>query len=256
MATVNVNSWSEFLTAIAVSGDTVVLPENAVWDMNEIAPAGVNGLTFLRAEVNGNGTEIKNMWLLSTITVGCTVNNLKLTNMVGKNSGASSLINIGSHTLNGCTFSAILESDYERLIGSNGYGQLNLCSYHVDMSKSGEKELISCPMTGCRCTFDIPNQGTIRLQKSPSSSIKNCEFVVNAPTCTLIYAQGWDSCTLRGDMQNVETFWTDTMAGVSIYCSDDMPQVSGSSANVKPVSDENMKSVSYLQSIGFTARAG
>ena len=38
MATVQVSDWSEFMTAIAVAGDTVVLPENAEWDMNEMHP--------------------------------------------------------------------------------------------------------------------------------------------------------------------------------------------------------------------------
>ena len=70
MADVYVNSWTEFVSAVAVSGDTVYLPEEAEWDMEEILPWGTQtALTFACTEINGRGTTIKNLHLNQAITV-------------------------------------------------------------------------------------------------------------------------------------------------------------------------------------------
>ena len=62
MATVNVSNWAEFVSAIQVAGDTVVCPENAVWDMNEILPYGLDSAyTATCAKIEGRGTTIKNL---------------------------------------------------------------------------------------------------------------------------------------------------------------------------------------------------
>ena len=66
MATVYVNSWSEFVSAIGVSGNTVVLPENAEWDMGEILPYGLSSnINIACKSINGRGTRIKNLNLNS-----------------------------------------------------------------------------------------------------------------------------------------------------------------------------------------------
>ena len=61
MATVDVTSWSEFLEAAAVSGDTVNCPEYAEWDLAAIEPGGHTGSITINATINGNGTKIKNL---------------------------------------------------------------------------------------------------------------------------------------------------------------------------------------------------
>ena len=57
MATVNVTSWAEFVAAVAVSGDTVVCPVDAVWDLTEAEPI-TEPLEIACAEIQGNGTTI------------------------------------------------------------------------------------------------------------------------------------------------------------------------------------------------------
>ena len=58
MATVNVTSWAEFLAAVAVAGDTVVLPEAAEWDLSE-AETITTPIEISCAEIQGNDTVIK-----------------------------------------------------------------------------------------------------------------------------------------------------------------------------------------------------
>jgi hypothetical protein len=256
MATVNVSSWAEFKTAVAVAGDTVNLPEKAVWDMNEIQPQGVNGLNFACAEVNGNGTEIKNLWMLNIITVGCPINNLKLTNTVFKNCGANYAIGTGGNTLSGCVFSAICESDFSEFMQSSGSGSLILCSAHVELAKSGNlSPFEGYNLTGCRITIDAPNGGTLRLQHTGGNKAKNCEFIVNSAACTGMYIGYWDSCTLRGELPNCDGLYAyDGMGSISVYCADDIP--ASTVIGITGVTEAQMQSVSYLQGIGFTVKAG
>lgn len=58
MATVNVTSWAEFVAAVAVAGDTVVCPADAVWDLTEDDPI-TEPLEIACSEIQGNGTTIK-----------------------------------------------------------------------------------------------------------------------------------------------------------------------------------------------------
>lgn len=61
MATIQVNNWAEFVTAVGTSGATVECPENAVWDINDISPAGVAKTDIKCSKINGNGLTIKNL---------------------------------------------------------------------------------------------------------------------------------------------------------------------------------------------------
>ena len=70
MAQVNVTNLAEFVSAIAVDGDTVVCPENADWDANDTYPDGyLSNLTW-NANVNGNGTTIRNLHLYGRFATG------------------------------------------------------------------------------------------------------------------------------------------------------------------------------------------
>lgn len=260
MATVNVSNWAEFKAAIAVSGDTVVLPESAVWDLNEIEPSGTAALTIACAEIDGNGTEIRNMWSLGGITQSSSgsVNDLKITNIVAKNNGTTTWMNIGGSTWERCTISGIFESGFTSPIGGNGSGQLNFCSMHTDMSAAGTLTIASgARMTACRITLSAPNATNIYTSLSGSSGVtaQNCEFVISTQGTGTLYTNTWESCTLRGAMPHISTIFGLGNQGVSIYCSDDVnPSVSV--IGLTGVTDDQMKSAAYLQGIGFTVRAG
>lgn len=69
MATVNVSSWPEFVTAIQSNdnNDVVVTPANQTWDMNEILPTGLGSMLDLRAKsIQSNGLKIKNLFVNET----------------------------------------------------------------------------------------------------------------------------------------------------------------------------------------------
>lgn len=260
MATVNVSNWAEFKAAIAVSGDTVVLPEGAVWDLNTLEPTGTAGLTIKCDEINGNGTEITNMWSLGGIVQesNCTVNDLKITNVVCKNSGWNTWLNIYGGTWNRCTLSAILESNYTSFIGGNGGGQFNFCSVYAEFATSSTVVISSgASMTACKVNIDAQNASGFYTFPSGSTGQKatSCEFVVNTQSTGGFYITTWESCTLRGEMPHISTLWGLGNPGVSIYCSDDVSSAS-TVIGITGVTDAQMKSAAYLQSIGFTVRAG
>lgn len=260
MATVNVSNWADFKAAIAVSGDTVVLPEGAVWDLNTIEPTGTAELVINCAEINGNGTEITNMWSLGGIrqSNGGTVNDLKITNIVAKNNGASTWMNIGAGTWNRCTLSAIMESGFTAPVGGNGSGAFNFCSMNFDMSTSSVVTISdSAHLTACRMTLNAQNASGFYTFTSGSSGLQatSCEFVVNTQSTGWFYITPWESCTLRGEMPHISTLWGLGNPGVSIYCTDDVSSAS-TVIGITGVTDAQMKSAAYLQSIGFTVRAG
>lgn len=56
-------TWDEFLESIQVVDAYVSLPNNAIWDMNEINPDGLNEeIEIKAAEIRGNNTTIKNLY--------------------------------------------------------------------------------------------------------------------------------------------------------------------------------------------------
>ena len=65
MSEIQVTTFEEFVTACATSGAEVICPGSAVWDMNQIAPAGVPTVTVACAKIIGNGTTIANASIIS-----------------------------------------------------------------------------------------------------------------------------------------------------------------------------------------------
>lgn len=82
MAEIQVTTFEEFVTACATSGAEVVCPERAVWDMNQIAPAGAPTVTVACAKIIGNGTTIAKPSIISrpliNFTNGATVTKLNV----------------------------------------------------------------------------------------------------------------------------------------------------------------------------------
>lgn len=81
MATVTVSSWADFVSAVAVSGDTVSIAADTVWDMNEISPTGVGGITINCAEIIGNDAVIKAANITSslfTVNANCQIKRLSI----------------------------------------------------------------------------------------------------------------------------------------------------------------------------------
>lgn len=84
-------NWDEFVTAVETQDSYVECPENAVWDMNEVAPQGIERTITIKASViNGNGLTIRNLRHNATVlknyehTPNKTISNIKFENIYGK----------------------------------------------------------------------------------------------------------------------------------------------------------------------------
>lgn len=79
MATVS--TWTDFVSAVAVSGATVDVVPGTVWDMNEISPSGAPTVTVNCAEINGNGVKIMSPNIRQTffqINNACVVDDIQI----------------------------------------------------------------------------------------------------------------------------------------------------------------------------------
>ena len=90
MSEIQVTTFEEFVAACATYGAEVVCPESAVWDMNQIAPAGAPTVTVACAKIIGNGTTIAKPSIISrplfNFTNGTTVTRLNISDFTADTS--------------------------------------------------------------------------------------------------------------------------------------------------------------------------
>lgn len=61
-----VDTWADFVTAVGKSDVYVECAEGTVWNMNDIAPDGINAYIYISAKsINGNGAIIKKLYFTS-----------------------------------------------------------------------------------------------------------------------------------------------------------------------------------------------
>lgn len=143
MATVHVSDFEEFLTAAAVSGDTIVLPSQAVWDFNEIAPEGYIGdIPINCAQIEGNGTAFQNLHLFGKFVVpsDCTFNDIAMKNTVcegqsffGISGGSRKL------TMNGCIMTGIFGTETQNFSASRL--EMNRSVLNIDMTQGSYSDV-------------------------------------------------------------------------------------------------------------------
>ena len=260
MATVNVTSWAQFVQAIAVSGDTVVLPSGELWDMNEIAPEGVSDNIPIRcAVINGNNTEIRNLHIFGKFVV---YNNLEMNDVIFKNivSENTAFIDQSSSqrtiTMNRCIITGLTGLNTIGFI----YGPVTAsrCTFNVDLTPSTGSEIYLVrnlfAATYCRISAKFP-QYTGRLQLYASvGGIKYCYVNIFAPATTQIYSYMFSGCVVTGNYGNAFDAQPGSYrpAFVSVYdvaaFSDEF--VPGADY-FKPVTQSQLYDASYLASIGF-----
>lgn len=258
MATVQVNSWSEFVAAVAVSGDTVVCPEGAVWDMNEIAPEGISTqIVFRCAVIEGNGTTIRNLHgmianaLLIPARMTLAVNALHIENFI---MDASSLF-AGAVNFSGCRLSGLTPASVRYLV--NGVATFTRCaiaweamynngSYSVELSSS-----TAIPQaTYCRIAVDAPD-ATLCYIKANWSYIR-----INCPQQTGLFI-GHGSIALLANVYDGElplvtgvVLNAPAAAYKSVYNAETLTQFPGT-ASVIGVTEAQLRDPAYLSSIGF-----
>lgn len=262
MATVSVNSWSDFVQAVAVSGDTVVCPEGAIWDMNEIAPDGIAGFPVNCADIQGQGTEIKNLRVSSPILIqGTTLNQaiseLHITNFVAESGPlftASGNTNGMYATFSGCKFSGLLPQNARYFLQHNRkYGVFSRCAFTLDMQHNAAQAAMICdkytygpyPLKFCRVNVQLPN-GVLFYPFAEWSYIR-----VDCPGMVKLNLSGAAANVYDGDLPQL-TGVTGTASATypSVYNSDSMPNFAGAT-NVIGVTEAQLHDAAYLSSIGF-----
>lgn len=254
MATVTVTNFSEFYAAAAVSGDTVVCPSAAVWDMNEIDPLNEIQLITINANIVGNHTTIKHYRGGVRIEGECTVTSLHFD-------------------------SALNDQDYNaggffiRCSDASKLATFSLCKFSVAIHGK-RKFMYNVILTQCAATMTFDSTA-IGFGDRDSSSVW-CRYnrvKIIAPNATGYTCTRWwlaDSelymnapllkninntnarCTINGSMPLIDgTSGILSNVDFSVINSSGAPNFPTGQQNVKPVTDEQMRSASALAAIGF-----
>lgn len=267
MAEVYVNSWAEFVSAVGVAGDTVILPEEATWNMNEVAPLGVSDIINIRcAVIEGRGTRIKNLNITGyfSIASNVTFNDFFLTDFICSGTRDQLFYLSGNRTVsfNRCAFSGIQSVTAIALIaeGSGGYAYFTQCSINIECAGTSYQLTESAVQTQCkycRVELHLPNSTYGGHIGSGDQTFDFCEMVLYIPKAQRFRTFSFTGCTVRGNMQ-LATEYSDSSSGtwrgnVSVYSTD---AFGSGFTPYKPqffvgVSEEQLKDPAYLRSVGF-----
>lgn len=262
MATVTVSSFSEFLTAAAVSGDTVVLPEDQEWEIDSLYPEGYTGNISLNcSEIRGNGTTLKNLHLHGVFNCGgdITIRNLKLINLVCDGNGGSSynscLFSAAASylsnviTMDHCTISAMCGSGIQNFAYRRSV--LNACSINIQFAGAYEQNGLFDTLLNAqysRLKMTAPNYNPSQLQIGYCSF---CELNIIAPNVPYIYADSVSACKIIGNLGTAEIQGGDDGRDyINIFSLNTMPHASDTTY-FKGVTSQQMTDAVYLASIGF-----
>ena len=262
MATVNVTSWAEFVQAVGVPGDTVVLPNKAEWDMNELYPEGYTGTINTKcSQINGNGTKIKNLHLfgcfVKTRNVSVTINDLEMTNFVVEPVDASyNAVFTGFSQLNlhNCIFSGLCGSYISSF--SVGYLYLDRASMNINFTTSANSFGVF-PVQDAkysRIKQSIPNAIATSTDKW-FGTCKFCELDVYMPQLAAgkLNVSNLSACKLLGGYGDA-TFYENSASSArefpSIYLTDAIPDAIDGQY-MRGVTRDQMRDAAYLASLGF-----
>ena len=260
MATVNVSNWADFLTAIQVSGDTVVCPQGAVWDMNEIAPSGISNYTVSYCtKIIGNGTAIRNARLANGLILFAgtsEMNGLHVENVVCESGG---FFGCGaSITLKGCKFSGIIPPGGYTTYFIDGTSVANFesCSFALE-SSTGERFFIT-PNYGqngymkyCRIKVQLPNAGT-GYSGLWQQNVSWSKIDIDAPGADTLLVQGACANVYGGDLPLVANYIGNHSGSyISLINSDEIPNLAGVAGYTAAVTTEQLHDAAYLAGIGF-----
>lgn len=260
MADVVVNSWTEFLQAIQVSGDTVICPDSAVWDMNELEPDGhIGTIQFNCTTVYGHNTTIKNLKYDGQIKFRGgfqLVSDLHWENVLSNSMGDNACFHkdgsLGQMTL--CKISGFFTmSNGSRAIDPISGFKLYRCGINLESPIGGFN--LPAKMEYTNFLAQLPNAGAIYVyggRGTPGMGHYFSNIVTVAPNVVEDYSPAFaDGCVFRGRKERLTSFGTPCdNTYMNLYCTTDM-QAMQNSQGVTGVTEEQLRDASYLQSIGF-----
>lgn len=256
MATVNVTTFSEFRTAAAQSGNTIICPNNAVWDMATIDPENTITSFEINSNITGNGTEIRNF--RGKIICG---NSITIT--------ALHIINMLCET--GSTYTGAIYTSYKEWIATMKQCRISIATgsavknalYNVRPQKCAINLQMAyaynCVPVGNyqwwgdamynQILINAPNATGIL--KNDEFAIERSKIIIYAPLATGISTL-MKNCTIRGNLQNVTASSSSSaLTPFSVISADAAPNFPENSGYIKKVTDEQMRDADYLASIGF-----
>lgn len=253
MAELHPQTWAEFVTAVGTSGATVILPEDTVWDMNEILTDDLRiPVVFACSSVQGNGAEIKN--LRFSYQYGemlqfnsANVYNIKFTNFATSIAPVS-VSSSSQGTISRCVFSGLLASTIQYF---SSYGNFTRCSFNLEFQTTNYVRFTNNYTTqeSCKIKITAPNAPQVDMH----TNMQSCELQIYAPNAvTVNINQAFENSTLRGNMTACTNFQSDSVYGHagSIFNSESFP-AGVTSSTITAVTDAQMRDADYLRSIGF-----
>ncbi len=251
MAEIQVSSWSDFLLAVQESGADVVLPENAVWDMNEIEPEGVSSLPeILCTNIYGNNTQIRNLRSSAAFAFSANgqpvIDSLHFINTVA-DVGIFHAPAYGQLILSGCKISGLFGAQAQGVVntGTNRNASAIRCAFVCDSQRAGTFSAVNIRAKYCRIHIAVPN-GTFLFPSQQEWSY----FRIDQPQATTLACTGATACVYDGQMQNVTAAGEPGHDFISIFNSDGAPQIEDT-AYLKGVTTAQLRDPQYLASIGF-----
>lgn len=260
MASVNVTTWAEFLTA--ASGDDPTLeincPENAVWDLAEIEPEGHSGRINLTGIINGNGTQIKNLVIQrgqdlydATFRVNGNIDNLHFLNC--QLTPQDCLVGFANNTsiMQRCTISASCVGS-GRVFSQNG-GTVYRCALNLEYSGSVTVTVIggniSCEYLNAKISGS--GVGAVIINNQNTSYVKNSYFIFDTPATTSITGSRTWWSVVRCNAANVTDLSTFNSDWFCLGVDSDFQNVQTVGYGIKLVTENQLRDADYLQSLGF-----
>lgn len=261
MATVNVSSWDEFIQAVSGRGDTVVLPQNAVWDFNDLYPEGVPSNKhgdIWSAKIVGNGTTLKNVlvdsWFFGVSASSCEIEDLRLENFI-TTGGPLFAVNAGSYVFRRCAFSGLL-AEYQSypacLYNTNGgASQLISCAFTLEAASSRPFRILWTQNTDrdekkyCRIKLHLPNSSGYAGENTQWSQVN-----VDCPAQTSLYIGGACANVYGGNLPQVSSVSGSIQSYISVFNNEEIPNLS-STASIIGCTTAQLHDAAYLSSLGF-----
>lgn len=246
-----VDSWSDFVTAVGTSGAYVETAPGLTWDMNDIAPEGVEGIRISCASLKGNGLEIEALRAsgdILTMTRRTSISGLSIESFIGNglfrvNDSSSSWF---STTITDCSFSGAISGQY---VITSFYGvDSELNAERCGISVKGDNLTWSNRQNNRFKDSNIYFQGdSINVLKCNNCAVAGAISGASAQT---IYSSS-SSINLHGNA-NVTWGYFSAEAAVSVFNKDMLPNSSGNTNyKIKAVTDAQMRDAAYLESLGF-----
>lgn len=274
-----VDTWADFVTAVGKSDVYVECAEGTIWDMNDIAPDGINSRINIYAKsISGNGVIIKKTYFTSNGSFFF-ANSTSVTGVDFLDSLIESgtfIYRAGAATFQECRFSGIIQDStfFYNTANSSAYikrSSINLqfqgnsllcCGYYVGNGIGGRP--IICENCNVRLSGNSTHSSAITSYDSNYKynliTFENCLISGVNPFKYLYVSWAWSSGTYSSKYGVFDIVCSSGQSIINapryssiVNCIINSDKLNGATVDtaIKKVTDDQLHDASYLQSIGF-----